>query len=81
MTSPLRVSPTVVALAATLTCEQPPLRHASERVHADRPSTWVPPFPELRISPDEQPQVSPDGGWIAATWIEMTRELWRQKLD
>lgn len=26
-----------------------------------------------------QPQVSPDGRWIAVTRIELTRELWRQK--
>jgi Tol biopolymer transport system component len=26
-----------------------------------------------------QPQVSPDGRWIAATWLQFTRELWRQK--
>lgn len=36
-----------------------------------------------RLSDDHgnlmQPQVSPDGRWIAATRIEFTRELWRQK--
>lgn len=36
-----------------------------------------------RLSDDSgnllQPQVSPDGRWIAATRIEFTRELWRQE--
>ena len=64
MTSPVAVSFTLVALAATLACEEPSSSYSPELVYADRPSTWVPPLPELRISPDEKWAAFGRGQWL-----------------
>ena len=64
MTSPVAVLFTLVALAATLACEEPSSSYSPELVYADRPSTWVPPLPELRISPDEKWAAFGRGQWL-----------------
>ena len=80
MTSPLTVSITLVVLATTLACEERSSVRDPERVYTDRPPTWVPPLPELRISRDGNWAAFGRGKWLRMVELDSGKRVESERL-